>query len=67
VNRFKRSNCLFDDVNSIDDWIKLLNIIDDHIINLTEISFIESVSDSSDCSKVLIIKKQGNNDWRIQL
>jgi hypothetical protein len=67
VNRFKRSNCLFDDVNSIDDWIKLLNIIDDHIINLTEISFIESVSDSSNSNKVFIFKKLENNDWRILL
>lgn len=66
VDRFKRSNCLHN-VNSIDDWIKLLNIIDDHIINLTEISFIESISDSSDYSKVITFKKLENNDWRIQL
>lgn len=66
VNYFKRNNGLHD-VNYIDDWIKLLNTIDDHIINLTEISFIESVSDSSDCNKVIIFKKHENNDWRIQL
>lgn len=67
VNFFKRSNCLSDDVNSIDDWIKILNIIDNHIINLTEISFIESVSDSSNSNKVITFKKLENNDWRIQL
>lgn len=67
VNRFKRSNGLIDDVNNIDEWIKLLNIIDDYIINLTEICFIESVSDSSNCNKVFIFKKLENNDWRILL
>lgn len=67
VNKFKRSNGLLDDVNYIDEWIKLLNIIDDHIINLTEIYFIESVSDSSNSNKVFIFKKLENNDWRILL
>lgn len=66
VNRFKRSNCLHD-VNYIDDWIELLNIIDDHIINLTEISFIENVSVTS-CSNIMFtIKKHGNNDWKIEI
>lgn len=65
VNYFKISNCLHD-VNYIDDWIELLNTIDDNIINLTEISFIESVSDTSNYGRVFIIKKFANNDWRIQ-
>lgn len=59
VDRFKRSNCLFDDVNSIDDWIKLLNIIDDHIINLNEISFI--------VNETIFIKKHNNKDWIIEI
>ena len=64
MDRFKRGNGLHN-VNNVDDWIELLKIIEDHIINLTEISFIESVSDSSDCSKMFIIKKHNNKDWRI--
>ena len=67
VSSFIRSNGLIDDVNNISDLIKILNIIDDHIINLDEISFMESVSDTSNCSKVFIFKKFENNDWRIQL
>ena len=63
MNRFKKSNCLHD-VNYINDWIKLLNIIDDHIINLTEISFIENMSVTS-CSNRITIKKHNNKDWKI--
>ena len=66
VNNFKRSNCLHD-VNNIDDWIELLNIIDDHIINLTEISFIENVSVTSCSNRVFTIKKHNNKDWKIEI
>lgn len=57
VNRFIRSNGLIDDVNHIGDLIKIINVIDDHIINLDEIYFIESVSVTSNSSKVIILKK----------
>ena len=65
VNRFIRSNGLINDVNHIGDLIKIINVIDDHIINLDEIYFIESVSVTSNSSKVIILKKLENNDWRI--
>lgn len=64
VDKFKRTNSLHD-LNNVDDWIKLLNIIDDHIINLTEISFIESMSVTSCSNRVFI--KHNNKDWKTEI
>ena len=64
IDRFKIGNGLHN-VNNVDDWIKLLNIIDDHIINLTEISFIENMSVTSCINRVFT--KHNNKDWKTEI